>query len=168
METASLHPWEASAIPRQVPSRTRVFLLLTAVALIAACSARKPRVDESVPPPWLQNMPVTPLEVTEYRVGEGEGEHALFLRLSRFPDAMGYSVQEVPPEVIVRLEGPATGDDLPEERVVVTDSVIPAMRVSRQAGALTVAVEILANELPPYRVEQAADWLIVRVKPPQP
>ena len=113
-------------------------------------------------------MPVTPLEVVEFRSSEGEGEHALFLRLSRFPDAMGYSVQEVPPEVVIRLEGPAAGDDIPEERVVISDSVIQAMRLSRTSGAVTVVVEISAAELPPYRVEQAADWLIVRVKPPTP
>jgi len=135
---------------------------------MAACGARKPKVDESVPPPWLANMPVTPLEVVEFRAAEGEGEHAVFLRLSRFPDAMGYSVQEVPPEVIVRLEGPATGDDIPEERVIVSDSVITAMRLSRTAGAVTVVVEVQEPELPPYRVEQAADWLIIRIKPPQP
>lgn len=118
-----------------------------------------------MPPAWIKNIPVQPLEITEYRVGEAEGEHALFLRLSRFPDSSGYSVQETPPEIVLRLEGPAVGEDVPEERVIISDSLIPAVRVSRTSGALTIVVELASAEVPPYLIDQAADWLAVRVRP---
>ena len=150
---------------RRVSSRFRALLLLSVVGLVAACGAKRPKVDDSVPPAWLKNIPVAPLEISEYRVGEAEGEHAIFLRLSRFPDSTGYTVQETPPEIVVQLEGPAVGEDVAEERVVVADSIIPAVRVSRKGGNLTVVVEVTTPEVPPYIIDEAADWLIVRVRP---
>jgi len=139
--------------------------VILASALPACSSRRSPKVNESVPPPWVQNLPVQPLDVVEYRVAEAENEHALFLRLSRFPDSSGYSVQETPPEIVLRLGGPAVGDDMPEQRMVLADAAIEAIRVSRRAGALTVVLELTTAEVPPYLVDEAADWVVVRVRP---
>ena len=144
-------------------------LLLVGLAIaLPACAAKRPKVDEAVPPPWLKNIPVQPLEIVEYRAAEAEGEHALFMRLSRFPDSSGYSVQENPPEIVLRLGGPTVGDDVPEERIVIPDSIIPAVRVSRQNGSVTIVVELATADVPPYVIDEAADWLIVRVRPPHP
>lgn len=162
---ATLRRFRASAIPARVSTSIRVLLVLSLAALVTACAAKRPKVDDAVPPAWVKNIPVQPLEITEYRAAEAEGEHALFLRLSRFPDSSGYSVQETPPEIIVRLAGPSVGEDVAEERVIISDSVIPAVRVSRASGALTIVVELATPDVPPYLIDEAADWLTVRVRP---
>ncbi len=161
----ALRRFRPSAIAARVSPRIRLFLVLSLAALVSACTARRPKVDEAVPPDWIKNLPVQPLEITEYRVADAEGEHALFMRLSRFPDSSGYTVQEVPPAIILRLSGPSVGEDVPEERVVVSDAVITAVRVSRTSGALTIVVELTTPDVPPYLVDEAADWVTVRVRP---
>jgi len=158
---------EPSAIPATVSFRARAVLLLTGLSLLAACTA-KHKTAEPLPPNWLKNFPVTPLEISEWRTAEAEGEHALFLRLSRFPDRINYTAQAEPPEIVIQMDGPAAGDDIPEERVIVPDSEINAMRISRKAGALSVVVEVAGPDLPPYFVDEAADWVTVRVRPAQP
>jgi hypothetical protein len=148
------------------PSHRTTLLLVALLPLAVACSARKHQAGEAVPPPtWLSNLPVAPLEILEYRATEAEGEHALFMRLSRFPDRLTYGEVEQPPEIVLQMDGPSVGEDLPEERVVIPDALIPAVRVSRKAGTLTVVLEIAAPELQPYRVLEAADWVTVRVRP---
>jgi hypothetical protein len=148
-----------------VSSTLRALLAVSSLAVVAACTARAPAVNEAVPPPWLQDVPVAPLEIVEYRVAQAEGDRALFLRVSRFPDKLTYQPLEQPPELVLRLDGPAVGEDVPEERVVLNDGLMTALRVSRAAGILTVVVEFAAPELPNFKITEAADWITVRVAP---
>ncbi len=135
---------------------------------LAACSSTRKVVDDGGTPAWINEMPVVPLEVVEYRAVEAEGEHALFMRISRFPDRLTEGSVEEPPQITIQMAGPAVGEDQPVERIVIPDSLMPAVQVSRTGGTLTVVIEISAPELPSYRVDEAADWVIVRLKPPVP
>jgi len=160
-----LAPSDSIRYSRRVLRRPRRLILLLAFVVIPACSARRAPVDEAEPPSWLSEMPVTALEVVEYRAVEAEGEHALFMRVNRFPDRLSYGEVEEPPEITIRMDGPAVGEDTTEERIIIPDSLIPAVRVGRQAGVLTVVIELAAPEVPRFIVDEAADWVIVRVKP---
>jgi hypothetical protein len=151
---------------RRVSKPLRVLVVLAALLPLAACGARKAGVMEAVPPAWLKDVPVAPLEILEYRATTAEGEHALFLRLSRFPDRLSEGAYEQPPEIVLEMDGPAVGEDLPEERIVIADAVIQGVRVSRTAGKLRVVIELLTDDVPPYQVNEAADWISVRVRPP--
>lgn len=160
-----LAPPDSIRYSRRVLRRPRGLILLLAVVVFPACSARRGPVDEANPPSWLSEMPVTALEVVEYRAVEAEGEHALFMRVSRFPDRVSYAPVEEPPEIMIRLDGPAVGEDTTEERIIIPDAMIPAVRVGRKAGVVTVMIELAAPEVPRFVVDEAADWIIVRVKP---
>lgn len=139
--------------------------MLAVLLSLAACGGRKARVTDSVPPAWLKDVPVAPLEVVEYRATTAEGEHALFLRVSRFPDRISHGIYEEPPEIVLEMDGPAVGEDLPEERIVISDRILQAVRVSRQAGKVRVVIEVSGADVPPYQVNEAADWIAVRVRP---
>jgi hypothetical protein len=161
---AQLAPLGSIRYSRRVSRPLRGLFVLLALLPLVACAPKRPPVEDSVPP-WIKDMPVVPLEVMEYRATEAEGEHALFMRISRFPDRLSYAPVEEPPEVVIQMDGPAVGEDLPEERIVIPDALMPAVRVSRTAGALTVVIEVAAAEMPRYVVHEAADWVIVRMLP---
>lgn len=136
---------------------------MAALILGVGSCAGKPVIRDALAPPWTADVPVAPLAVESVRASESEGYHAVFLKLSRFADSVSYAVGSDPTEIRLDLGGPAVGEDLAEERFVLADRVVNAVRLSRRGGVVHVVIEVQADEVPYYSVHEMADWIMVRV-----
>ena len=141
----------------------RVAPFLIALALGVISCASKANIRDAVPPPWVANLDVAPLAVESVDARASEGYHAVFIKLSRFPDSVSSSATKDPARIHLELTGPATGEDLPEERLVMADALVDAVRISRNNGKIHITLELHANEVPRYQVNEMADWIKVRL-----
>lgn len=141
---------------------TRRFALALLSLLLAACATR---ARKSGPAEWLSRVQRPPLDVTEIEATASNNVHAIFLRLSRFPDRIEHEAKGDPPRIELRLVGPASDGDAPEKTLVPSSAVVRSVRVSRKDGILRVLLELGGNELPEYTIHEMADWLMVRMVP---
>jgi len=143
----------------------RAAFVLGAVALLGASCAPRPTIRDAVPPPWLSSLEAAPLAVENVSVSSSQGYHAIFFKLSRFPDKVSDSVGANPARIHLELAGPAGGKDLPEERIMLADSFVHAVRMSRTNGNVHITMEVEGNEAPYVSVHEMADWVMVRTAP---
>lgn len=139
---------------------------LVAVAfLLPACASRAPLKagDENDFERGLTALSV-PLDVQDYRIVSVDGHRGVFLKLSRFPDAIDDRAETNPPRVILEIKGP-TGEEAPEEELPGRDTLVSRVRVARSFGVLRVTLELQGSDVPPYSVHRMADWVMLRLGP---
>jgi hypothetical protein len=152
-------------------SRTLLSSGLVAAVLIAGCAARHSRDDlgakDSVLPNSVPNYSV-PLDLREFEVDSTEGgARGVFLKLSRLPSAVSSTSQSDPARIIVDIQGP-TGTESPEEVFPGGDLLVTHVAVTRQAGGLRVVIDLALDDPPDFAVLPMADWVLVRIDPPNP
>ena len=129
--------------------------MLLPLLLLAAC-AQKLGMPSAAPTG--EQAPVT---LRNIQVANLDGHRAVLLRLSRMPTLVRHSSARHPAQIVVQAWGP-TGDDLSVQTLPPPDAQISRVRVSRRAGALTVALDLPGDDPPPYTVQEMADWIMIR------
>jgi hypothetical protein len=103
-----------------------------------------------------------PVALRNFEVTAVDGHRAVLLRLSRPPTLLRQSSSNRPARITVQAWGPPGDSDLPERTLPQTDPQIVDVRVSRSSGALTVVIELKAEEVPEFSVHEMADWIMIR------
>jgi hypothetical protein len=129
-----------------------VFFLL----LFYGCSSR---IAAPTPAPTGEQAPVA---LRNLQMTTIDGHRAVLLRLSRVPTQIRYSDSRRPPQIIIQAWGPTGNEDLPERALPQIDPLISQVRVSRSQGGLRVVFDLQGTEPPPFRVQQMADWIMIR------
>ena len=149
-----------------MPRKFDGFFALTLCALIAVgCSQRAPIGDEGVALGDTNALAKlsAPLELSQFEVvASGGGYRGVFLKLSRFPDAIASSDRSDPAQIILDISGP-TGAETPEETFPGGDTLVSRVRVTRAIGSLRVVLDLAADDPPEYTVHQMGDWVMVRL-----
>ena len=106
-----------------------------------------------------------PLDLNHFEVAaSGSGHRGVFLRLSRFPEAISHTQQSNPARIIIDVSGP-TGVDSPEQAFPGGDSLVSMIRVSRSIGQLRIILDLVGSNTPAYSVHRMGDWIMVRLRP---
>lgn len=108
-----------------------------------------------------------PLTLRDVQLSGSGGHHAVLLRLSRTPDAVRYSSNVGPAQIVIEAYGPS-GSDLAEKTLPQDDPYVKQVRVARQGGALRIVVDLYGDQPPQHQVHEMADWLMVRLAAGQP
>jgi len=104
-----------------------------------------------------------PLDLSQFEVvASGGGYRGVFLKLSRFPDAITASDSSNPGEIALDISGP-TGAEAPEETFPGGDTLVTRVRVTRSIGVLHVVLDLATVNPPKYSVHQMGDWVMVRI-----
>jgi hypothetical protein len=149
-----------------MPRKFSLFFALAAVSLLAAgCSQRAPLGEESAAPVDTNALAKlsAPLDLNQFEVvASGGGYRGVFLKLSRFPDAIAATDRGNPAQIILDISGP-TGAETPEETFPGGDTLVSRVRVTREIGLLRVVLDLAATSPPKYSVHQMGDWVMVRL-----
>jgi hypothetical protein len=150
-------------------NRNRLLACACAVMFLAGCAKHDPLAQAGKSGGLLQeSLPglSIPLEVRDYNVVNESGYRGVFFKLSRLPDSVQTSSDTNPPRIVLEIKGPTAGEG-PEEAFPGQDTLISRVRVAPRPGALWVSLDLQGNEVPPYTVHSMADWIMVRLSPPQ-
>ncbi len=109
--------------------------------------------------------PSAPLDLRQFEVvASGGGYRGVFLKLSRFPDSVVATQYDDPARIVVDVRGP-TGTESAEEAFPGNDSLVNAVRVSREIGLLRIVLDIAGDHSPDYTLHRMADWIMIRIPP---
>jgi len=149
-----------------MPRKFNGFFAFAAAALFAVgCSQRAPIGEDgsgSVDTNALAKLSA-PLDLSQFEVvASGGGYRGVFLKLSRFPDAIATTDQSDPAQIILNISGP-TGAETPEETFPGGDTLVSRVRVRREIGLLRVVLDLAAANPPEYSVHQMGDWVMIRL-----
>lgn len=98
---------------------------------------------------------------------ESAGEHrAVLVHLSQRPSQLRYGEQRNPPAIMIDAWGPPGDFDIPERTLAQQDALVEQVRVSRRDGRVRIAIDMRGSGVPPFRVYEMADWIMVRIQGP--
>ena len=141
-------------------------LVCSLASAVGGCSQRLPleEAGASATSPDFDSL-AAPLDLKSFEVvSSGSGHRGVFLRLTRFPEAIAHSDHSGPARIVIDIQGP-TGVESPEESYPGGDSVVSTVRVSRQPGTLRVVLDLVGDDAPAYTVHRMADYIMVRIRP---
>jgi len=151
--------------------RTRIALLsLLGAGLLAGCARRHAPLDNSIRNPTNDQLlggVVVPLVVRSVDISSADGQRAVFFKLSRVPDAVISSADSNPARVMIEADGPSGTPDLPSESYPGADTLVNRIEMARIAGRLHMTLELNADSPPTYKVQQMADYIVVRFNVPR-
>ncbi|HUI24597.1 MAG TPA: hypothetical protein VL403_00830 [Candidatus Kryptonia bacterium] len=144
--------------------------LALCVSLLAGCARRHAPLDSAIRNPTNDQLlggMVVPLVVRSVDISSAEEQRAVFFKLSRIPDAVRSSSESNPARVIIDADGPAGAEDLPTESYPGADSLVNRIDMARAGGRLHLTLELNVDDPPKYRVQQMADYIVVRFNGPR-
>ncbi len=131
---------------------------------IGACSQKLP-LEEAGTTPDFSHL-ASPLDLRQFEVVSSAGGYrGVFLRLSRFPEAVATSDSSDPATIILTIDGP-TGTEGDESAYPGGDSLVSQVRVARRPGQLQIILDLSIADPPQYSVHRMADWIMVRMRSP--
>jgi hypothetical protein len=141
-------------------------LALVCATVLAGCFHRHAPLDSGMA--GLDNPLggiVIPLTVRAFDVSKADDHHGVFFKLSRVPDAVHAQDASDPARIIVDVDGPSAGDDLPVQSYPGTDTLVSQIDMSRVNGSLHLILHLSGDHPPPYVVRQMADYVVVQLNP---
>lgn len=137
-----------------------VTVSLAALATLSGCWSPK----AALPPDTDFSSLAIPLDVRDANVSRADGQHAVFLKLTRVPDQINDRIERDPLRIVVEILGPTGGEDL--ERVLSGgDGLISRIIAVPEASRILVEIELNGTSKPDYEVRGMADWIMVRIDP---
>ncbi len=148
------------------PTRGWLVCGLAGALLLAGCAKRVPLMEPGAKGAAVESLPnlSIPLDVQEFEVVNADGHRAVFLKLSRLPDAVEHRGESDPARIILEIKGP-TGEEVPETVFPGRDTLLARVRMSRSFGVLRVALDLQGDDPPRYSVQTMADWIMIRFAP---
>jgi hypothetical protein len=146
--------------------RFRLVVLLALAALgVQGCASKRATINDRVPPAWLSQLSGQPLAVEDVQASHSDGTHAIFFKLSRFPESVTHADSaDGMPRISIDLGGPQA-EDLPQEQITLADSLVHTVMISRSGGTVHLVMDLSGDRVPPYSVHEMADWIMVRLTP---
>ncbi len=151
--------------PMRIGPRFSVAIVAVALLLDGCAARRESRLSEPDSTAKALASLSAPLDLQNFQVVNAEGNRGVFLRLSRLPDSIRVRGETNPARIIIDVAGP-TGAETPEQVYAGNDELVTSMRVSKTFGWLQIVLDLQTDELPPYTVQQLADYIMVRLAPP--
>ncbi|HVN86490.1 MAG TPA: hypothetical protein VMW17_16770 [Candidatus Binatia bacterium] len=102
-----------------------------------------------------------PLVVRSVDISAAGEQRGVFFKLSRVPTGVMSSTDSNPARVLIEVDGPSTGEDLPVETYPGADQLVTQIEMSRTNGRLHLVLELSTDEPPPHHVTQMADYVVV-------
>jgi hypothetical protein len=156
--SAVTHRWSAAG------------LLAVCALLASGCAARHVPLGDSPGEKSTAKLLgglVVPLAVRSFDISAADGERGVFFKLSRVPDGITESHDSDPGRIILKVAGPATGEDLAPQWYPGADTLVSQIQMSRTSGQLQSVLQLSTPDPPPYSVHQMADWIMVRLEQPK-
>jgi type IV pilus secretin PilQ/predicted competence protein len=105
--------------------------------------------------------PVTgTLDVREIKLIEDNGQHGLFVKLSRSPAGVTHYALTQPTRLVIEVAGAEGDGETTAQKYEVDDAVIAAVRVARHEGKIRLTLELHGTTVPTYTVDSLNDTVI--------
>jgi type IV pilus assembly protein PilQ len=105
-------------------------------------------------------MAAAPTDIREIKLIEDNGQHGLFVKLSRVPDGVTHYALSQPSRLVIEMGGAAAVGETGVQKYPVQDSVIHEIRVARHAGKIRLTVELRGDTMPTPSVDSLNDTVI--------
>ena len=105
--------------------------------------------------------PVTgTLDVREIKLIEDNGQHGLFVKLSRSPAGLTHYALAQPTRLVIEVAGAEGEGETTAQKYTVDDTVIAGVRVARHEGKIRLTLELHGTTVPTYTVDNLNDTVI--------
>lgn len=100
------------------------------------------------------------MDIREIKLIEDNGQHGLFVKLSRMPDGVTHYVLKQPSRLVIEVAGAAGGGETSVQKYPVQDPVIHEIRVARHEGKIRLTLELRGDSVPAPSVDNLNDTVI--------
>ena len=100
------------------------------------------------------------LEIREIKLVEDNGQHGLFVKLTRSPAGVTHYPMAQPTRLVIEIAGAEGDEETSAQRYAVNDSVISGIRVARHEGKIRLTLELRGAAVPTSTVENLNDTVI--------
>ncbi|MFN8625442.1 MAG: type IV pilus secretin PilQ [Candidatus Binatia bacterium] len=100
------------------------------------------------------------MDIREIKLIDDNGQHGLFVKLSRVPDGVEHYVLSQPSRLVIEVAGAAEGGDTVAHKYPVQDPVLREIRVARHAGKIRLTAEVRGDTVPTPSVDSLSDTVI--------
>jgi len=100
------------------------------------------------------------MDVREIKLIEDNGQHGLFVKLSRVPEGVEHYVLRRPTRLVIDVAGAGDVAEAAAQKYPVHDPVIREIRVARHGGKIRLTIEVRGDTMPTPSVDSLNDTLI--------
>jgi type IV pilus secretin PilQ/predicted competence protein len=125
-----------------------------------ALAPEQGELTETVLPQAGTSLAAPTLNIREIKLIEDNGQHGLFVKLSRPPAGVTHYSLAQPTRLVIEIAGAQDDEETSAQRYSVNDSVISGIRVARHEGKIRLTLELHGAAVPTSTVENLNDTVI--------